>query len=343
MRLTKDRESGVYHARVTTPHGPRTLSTKATDIKQARRVVRDSKLQEIEDAAKAGRLTSQAIGMILAGRKVTIATAIVQFAEWQRTFGRSDNTLTNTLSFLNAWARDMKLLGIPPAAITEKHIGPWVNDPESKSKAGSRAVQLSAVRSFFSYCSAKGWTAGDPSRLVRVDMRLLTHEQKEPKVRECFTDTEIGQLFAAHRPGTFWHSAIVIGRWTGLRLGDICQLQWECFSKPGKLAVWTDKKDRRVELPIEPLALQEAIAAIPRQDKTYCFPAERAAIIDPRRRSIFSTQFRRMAAPLGIKGKTFHCLRHTFVTECDRQGIPIEHISRSVGHSNSATTRGYIH
>jgi hypothetical protein len=37
----------------------------------------------------------------------------------------------------------------------------------------------------------------------------------------------------------------------GLRLGDICALEWACLKEPGKVVVWTDKRDTRVDLPVD--------------------------------------------------------------------------------------------
>jgi integrase len=49
----------------------------------------------------------------------------------------------------------------------------------------------------------------------------------------------------------FWYCATLIGCYAGLRLGDICSLEWSCLQHPNKLIVWTDKRDTQVELPVD--------------------------------------------------------------------------------------------
>ena len=44
------------------------------------------------------------------------------------------------------------------------------------------------------------------------------------------------------------------------------------------------------------------------------------------------------------KPLTFHMSRHTFATEvCLSQGVPIESVSRMLGHTDIATTQRYAH
>ena len=50
----------------------------------------------------------------------------------------------------------------------------------------------------------------------------------------------------------FWRAACHLSLEYGLRLSDIAKLEWVSFLKPGKLIVWTDKHDRRIELPLHP-------------------------------------------------------------------------------------------
>ena len=127
----------------------------------------------------------------------------------------------------------------------------------------------------------------------------------------------------------------------GLRLGDICQLEWDSFSVKNKFIVWTDKRDRRVALDLDP-RLADVIAAIAPINSQYVFPEERALYKDTRRKANLSTYFRRICAAVDIHGKTFHDLRSSFIVDCKKRGLPMEHIAESVGHRSTTTTKGYI-
>ena len=47
---------------------------------------------------------------------------------------------------------------------------------------------------------------------------------------------------------------------------------------------------------------------------------------------------------LGIRGYTFHALRHTFATHCVSLGFDIKSLSEILGHANVSTTLAiYVH
>lgn len=348
MNLTKDPQTGIYYVPIRTLDGKRKrISTKSRDKQEARKIVNLAGLKEIELAARAGRLTYSTVTQIITGQKLSVDHAFGQWREWAESVSRSPHTLNNYVLILTAWIKDMHLGSLAPIALTEKHIDDWLNQ-ESENKASTRVVQLAAVHNFFKFCSIRKWVLGDPSRLVSIKRNLLTHAQKEPRRRQIFTDVEIGRLLKTTHPNTgalpFWFCAIALGRYTGLRLGDICTLEWGCFSDPGMMKVWTDKSDTAVLLPLnDPPVLAEAVGAIPYSDPVYCFPEQAALVKDVKRRALLSVQFARLCKALDIGGKSFHCLRHTYATEARRLGKTMAHISEDLGHHGIEITRGYIH
>ena len=44
-----------------------------------------------------------------------------------------------------------------------------------------------------------------------------------------------------------------------------------------------------------------------------------------------------------IRALTFHSLRHSFVTELQKAGVPVDHIKELAGHEDIETTKGYAH
>lgn len=88
--------------------------------------------------------------------------------------------------------------------------------------------------------------------------------------------------------------------------------------------------------------LARGLAAVPSNSDKVCFP-EQNAINRSTKRSKRSAQFGRILQALGIQGHSFHDLRQTFCSECQRKGIPTPHIAKLVGHSNEATIKTYLH
>src|SRR5579864_6280473 len=129
------------------------------------------------------------------------------------------------------------------------------------------------------------WTPCDPSKLVSVNYKILSHAQKETNVRQVFTPLEYQRLVE----GTtgFWKFAIQASRELGLRLGDICQLEWDCFRQPGHIAVWTDKRDKRVSLKLTD-GLAVAATLLPVVHPRYVFPEHQELVNDPTRRAYLS-------------------------------------------------------
>jgi integrase len=184
----------------------------------------------------------------------------------------------------------------------------------------------------------------------------LDHQQLEPKVREPFNAQEIQRLLkdCDERDDYFWRFAVAAASELGLRLGAICQLEWDAFAKVGVVIVTKNKRNKRLELPISP-ELADLVTTIPVVSAKYLFPEQRAMIVDVQRRAGLSMQFRRICDRLGFKDRTFHCLRHTVATskfaKADKaelakklvDALTLEEIGKLLGHSSTKTTKGYIH
>jgi integrase len=356
MTLTKLR--GVWKASFLTADGQRkVVTTRCTDKEQARKVVAESGLQDLELAAKAGRLTQQAIGHITIGRKLTMDAALKEFEERFARI-RAPKTVVNVMISLHTWVNERKLGKLPPSAITEKHIDSWVNNPESETGLQTRRLNLAAIRTFFDHCIDQGWVVGNPAGRSRitVNMGLLSHEQKEHAARIPFTRQEVRDIvnYCKKKDEIFWQFATLCSSQTGLRLSDICQLEWKCFDKSGVVVVWADKTNKRQEIPITQ-ELAELAGEIPVADAKYLFPAERLTVTDPAHRSLLSVQFGRICDKVGIKGKSFHCLRHTAASDkfsgSNKEALArkladtltLKEISTLLGHASSKTTKGYVH
>ncbi len=377
MKLIKSPTTGIYSAVITTEHGKRSIRIGVTDLATAKTMAAEAGIVKLEHAAKVSRLTKDVISQILVGRKVTVAAAIVEWTEWEHGF-LSEKTIVNHSGVVRQWARDMKWSEQQVNGITEKHLDKWLNSKDRKDKYSSRTNQLAALRSFFQFCSIRGYVTGSPAVGIRVKARSLTQAQKEPGRRRPFTDAEftqlveylakrtnralaalksaVGYLNKQHSPplaakvkrlefemrqARFWQCAVVLGRHSGLRLGDICCLERSSFIANGSVIVWTGKTNARVELPVSDEMRQWIdYAATP---GPYLFPERREKYHRIAVRSAISQKFGRMCHSAGLPGRSFHELRHTFLTALNEGGLELERIAKAAGHSQTTTTIGYIH
>jgi len=329
----------IFHARMKSADGRTvSVSTKQTSRAGALAAVKEAGLDKVEAAAATHRLTAEGVTRILAGKRITIEKAIEAWGTSMADIGLAPRTIANSFEVVNRWVNENSLLHASPFAATSQHVNDWINNPKSESKASTRRIAISIIGKFLEFCTHKGWNMGNQAKLVRVNMNLLSHEQKETTERHPFTKSEVSKLL--RDLDGFWKFAVRIGWETGLRLGDICQLEWSCFDRPNEVIVWTDKRNKRVAVPISE-ELSALLTTIPMQDAKYIFPEQRATLLDSSRRAVLSVYFKRYCERAGIEGKSFHSLRHAFVQTHREHGETWEQIAQAIGHSLVETTKGY--
>jgi integrase/recombinase XerD len=143
-------------------------------------------------------------------------------------------------------------------------------------------------------------------------------------------------------PG-FFSAAIILGRDLGLRLGDICRLEWSQFNLLKKtIVVWQGKTNSRIELPLNSRVLRLLAHWIVKRHQKYLFPIEKEIADDQNRRAALSVVMTRFFGSCGFVGFSFHSLRATLATTLANQGKSIEEIAEALGHKSPGVTPDYI-
>ncbi len=137
---------------------------------------------------------------------------------------------------------------------------------------------------------------------------------------------------------------VLIGIFTGLRLGDAVTLRWENI-RGGRLFKTTAKTGRDVSIMLLPVIAEELDKLQrPPTDKGYIMP-ELAALYarDPQAvsklaRALFEECGIQVVEGMdgrkrAVSRRGFHCLRTTFVTIAARYGVPVGAIAEWCGHS----------
>lgn len=299
-------------------------------------------------------------------KEITLDEAIQQWISW-KTRQSNGARVIEWSRYVMAWARDMKIGRKALSSVNERDIEAWVNT--EGLKLNTRKGRLAIIRSLFEFLSIRElFTGRNPTLLVEIDYGTLSHKEKESKEILAFSDDQFknlvahldrelkaveghfsvssvklkrDRLYENYHQYKFWRTAAIISRCSGLRMGDVCQLEFDALEK--KLTVWTDKRNKRVQPYIwNPQLFADTIKSIPRDHHQYCFAAERLIYLS-RQRPKLNMQFKRLCDKLGMEGLTFHSLRHAYVTECQKAGMPMADIAKSVGHSSVRTTQGYVH
>ena len=200
--------------------------------------------------------------------------------------------------------------------------------------------------------------------ILRIAGVNFTGEVALPKVRqkavEVFTKPELLKIgkTVLHRPDETG-LGILLTAYTGIRLGELCGLQWQDVNvDAGTLHVQrtveriaqagggtcltvqtpkTESSDRWIPIPQEMLRILDAGH---RQPEAYLLTGGET-LPDPR---TCQYRYKALLNRCGVGYRSFHALRHTYTTRCIEQGVDAKSVSELLGHSDVRTTlRLYVH
>ena len=172
--------------------------------------------------------------------------------------------------------------------------------------------------------------------------------------REPFTHEEITRLVETAQGD--WRGAILLGATSGLRLGDVVNLRWENVDgEQGLLRIAMKKTGTTVVLPVHSDLSQWLAGRPPGIGKAHVFPELAGKRIGGCRG--LSAQFREIVEKAGITGrvvtrqgkgratnsKTFHGLRHTFISQLANAGVSSDISQKLAGHSDAKIHAHYTH
>lgn len=328
--LLKDKASGNYY-----------VSLVVSGIRTNWDLYVKTQVEAIELLTAQGELKQDVVTVARQKLRTPLKGAVDEFQRHMKDFNcLAPKTRLNHMKVVSEFLRRKDVPNVL-TEINESHIHEFLNSDEAKKRAFStRCEKRQSLKKFFGFCHKKGLLKYNPVQLVKIDHRGVPFNLREIRSSDPFTDEEVWQIINDPKTSKFYRLATAIGRWTGIRLGDICLLQPGSFAKSGKVIVWTEKRDRRVEIPLEP-ELEPFLAELPEPRHGYYFQCERHQVNDVACRWAVSQGFKRILKRLGIKGRTFKSLRVSYCRMMQDRGEPMPHIARAMGHSSTKTTRTY--
>lgn len=188
-------------------------------------------------------------------------------------------------------------------------------------------------------------------KLHQQEMRVLSRKEQSSLEAVLTSNLNIYKL------------GILLCLYTGLRIGEVCALQWRDISadfdmlsvrhtiqriknaagenRKTKIILDTPKSLRSTrEIPI-PKFISAYLRDYVRDSYAYFLSTEDMIFTEPR---TLQNHFIRNVKAANIVNAKYHCLRHTFATRCIEAGVDIKSLSEMLGHSSvSITLNRYVH
>ena len=182
------------------------------------------------------------------------------------------------------------------------------------------------------------WEMAEQNPVQKV--RFL--RQPEPRER-VLTEEEERRLLEAS--SEHLKPIICMALQTGMRKSEIANLRWEEVDlETREIEVVKTKSGRKRTIPISS-DLFKVLAELEgtRQSNGFVFQYRDPKTGRSRHVVFFRTAFEHACRRAGIKGLTFHDLRHTFASRLVRKGVDLITIKDLLGHSSVRTTERYSH
>ena len=186
----------------------------------------------------------------------------------------------------------------------------------------------------------------NPWSIVRVQ-----RNRGEETSGRAFTQEEIDRLMVeATNIGRDWPTTIMIGLYTGLRLGDATSLRWENVDFDRQLLLVTPSKTRKYQIVVR-IPLHRTLAewlSCHRNDSEYITPARmgrvgKAKFSDGDKSFSEILKSARIIKQSNKDKLSFHCFRHTFVSRLAEAGVAQDVRMRLVGHTSTQNHQIYTH
>jgi integrase len=214
--------------------------------------------------------------------------------------------------------------------------------------------RLRKLSAFMNWCKSNGYVSENPL----MGLKVMTGSAKEARLSfesvdlTALLDLDALKAEARKHPWRYWLP--LLGRFTGARLEELCQLHIADFiTVQGVDCIRIDdghesqklkNSSSRRTLPIHPalihLGLLDYVKAQRTQNSDRLFPE-----LEPVRGKLGhapSKWFSRYRTKMGVSDpkKTFHSFRHTMIDDLRDAGVQDSLIKRIAGHEDSAVTFG---
>ncbi len=261
-----------------------------------------------------------------------------QFIKHLEKQGRATATLLAYAKDIDQLIEYLGKLSVPSLDdVTVDHLQGFKEELKNdKYTLKSVSRKLNSVKSFFKYLSEGGTIKSNPSAQVR-------HPKYEVAPPRILSPLEYRALRDACREDKRIHAIVEVLLQTGIRIGELASIQLQDISLESgilNIRAYESHEARRVPLnDTAKTAIENYVKERPKTKNTTLFVTKTG---NPFLVRNIRTSINRFFKIAGIEDAKVNDLRHTFIVEQLKQGVPIVDLCRIVGHKRLSTTEKYL-
>lgn len=248
----------------------------------------------------------------------------------------------NTVRHLGWWKAKLGsvlLSGIGPALIVQ-HRNELSTEagPKGTLRASATVLRYLASISHAYTIAMKDWAWVEDNPVLKIS------KPRAARGRERYlSDAERGALLTACRASTsrFLYPAVVLAISTGMRRGEMMQLQWRRVDlQRGQILLYETKNDTSRSIPLAGAALQlmTDLAKVRRVDTDLVFYGN-----DPAKPVDLTKPWETAVRKAGLENFRFHDLRHSCASYLAMNGATTVEIAAVLGHKTLQMVKRYSH
>ena len=207
---------------------------------------------------------------------------------------------------------------------------------DEKYTLKSISRKLNSIKSFFKYLIGEGILTASPALTV-------SHPKYDITPPRILSPLEYRALRDATRDDVRMYAIVEFLLQTGLRIGELANIQLQDISiEKSNLKVRAYESHDARKVPLNRTAkeaVEKYVAARPKTKNTTLFVTKTGNPFLIRNIRTAVNRYFRIA---GIENAKVNDLRHTFVVEQLKAGVPIVELSHMVGHKRLSTTEKYL-
>ena len=308
----------------------------------------EQRKREIED-----QLSGRSVTQIDSGGK-NIRTAIDVFLADKRVQGITADPLAKYTRELGRLATYCEAQGVYTVqGIDRELLTGYCSTWESRYPSSqTRSIVRARLRSFLRYSYEAKWLERIPATpKVKVD-EVPTMPLAEGDFSKILAAVDTLIIDPERRLRA--RGLLLLMRWSGLALGDACKLRRAAIQHDKRTGVYRvvthrQKTGTDVSVPIPP-AVAEELLRVPNDSWTaskngaklkghpdYVFWDAKADIVQAMTKTVIGPTFK-AACVERVGNMTSHLIRDTFAVDLLERGVPMEELSRLLGHTSIRTT-----